>query len=278
MSWKSDLLRQSATHRILPIEIWGETLVVIPKGDPSGFGESEFSHEKQRIESLVQNEHIRNVVFDLRNAGYFGNEMTAVIVNLAEKCRAAEKTCGLCHVSDAMQVPLRTLRDNPACEWYANRRQAERDLVRLSASERGKRLFRRREFRLFLMLVFVCLIAWWVTTLRTRQAELLDHVDRLEKMIRQYRTIRDFGNIDGETESMRSDFAAEIEAILKDIDDDQSEAADHIRAASANLISLFGSPWQGTGDQVRWERDAEKHLQTAYRLLTAHPGDGVPDE
>ncbi|MEX0728209.1 MAG: STAS domain-containing protein [Planctomycetaceae bacterium] len=276
MSWKKNLLRPSITNRILPVEIWGHTLVVVPKGDASGFSETEFAHEKLLLEKLVQDPQLQHIVVDLKNSQYFGNDVTAVILDLVEQCRAAGKSCGLCNVSDAMQIPLRDLQNNPACRWYGSRRQAEQDLVRLTASERVQRLFRRRDFRLFLMLVFVCLIGWWITTLRTRQSELLDHCDRLEKILRQHRSMRDLGNLDDDWEQTLASFRLEIESILKDIENDKSEAANEIRAACVeNLLPLLGSPWQGVAEQVRWDRAADEHLKTARRMLDAVPEDEV---
>ncbi|MDA0833612.1 MAG: STAS domain-containing protein [Planctomycetota bacterium] len=276
MSWKANLLNHCQTNRILPVEIWGETLVVIPTGDASGFSETEFTHEKQLLETLVQDPHLKQVIVDLSHAEYFGNNITAVILALVEQCRVAGKTCGLCAVSDAMQVPLSELRNSSTCQWFETRRKAERKLVRLTAGEFGQRLLRRRDFRLFLMLTFVGLFAWWMSTLRTQQSKLVDHCDRLEKILRHHRNMRDLGHFNEDWDETLDEFRLDIDAILKDIENDKSEAANEVRDACViDLIPLLSNPWRGDSEQSRADVSAEEHLKTARRMLEAAPEDEV---
>ncbi|MFN0197285.1 MAG: STAS domain-containing protein [Planctomycetaceae bacterium] len=272
MPWKSSLLRQCATNRILLVEIWGHAIIVTPRGDASGFGDVEFKHEQQILDSLVRHEQIKHVIIDFKQSSYFGNEMTAVLMHLADLCKNLEKTCALCHVSDAMRIPLRDLQKNPFCDWYDNRKIAERKLAHLTAGERVQRLVLRRDFRLIVILAITCLLGLWVNSLRTPPNDLLTYCDTLETIMKQHRHMRDRGYSPQNWDEALAGFRTDVERISSALENDTTPAAEELKlACQPNLISLFEQPWTGSNQQIEWDRNAEQHLIIARRIILTGP-------
>ena len=116
-------------HRVFPVEIKGDTVIVTPKGDAVGFGHTEVQQELSAIEQLLKQSNARHLIVDLRHANYFGSEMIGLINQLGLQGRESGGRIALCNASADMRDILRVMNFDTIWEFYDTRALAVRQLV-----------------------------------------------------------------------------------------------------------------------------------------------------
>ena len=97
-------------HTISPVEIWGDTLVVIPRGDAAGFNPTAVNTELATITDLAQTPPVKHLVIDFGEANYFGSIVIGALVQLAQAVRNRGGRIALCGLSEDMQQVIRLMK------------------------------------------------------------------------------------------------------------------------------------------------------------------------
>lgn len=123
-------------HRIFPLEIRGDTLIVAPRGDAAGFSPSEYRVEISRLGKILDRPQVKNFVVDLGAARYFGPSIIHQMIGFGEGIEARGGRVVFCEASDDMLEGLRIHNVNP--EWLepGSRRAAVRHVATVSFDER----------------------------------------------------------------------------------------------------------------------------------------------
>ena len=128
------IAEQAARHHVLPTTREGDTLIVSPVGDLTGFGTNEMQEEVERIVHFLDDPSIRNVVIDLSNSNYYGTAILSVFVRLKEACREGQTV--LCEVSHDMHLVLELFKLEESFPVYESRRKAVSRVARIPLRQR----------------------------------------------------------------------------------------------------------------------------------------------
>lgn len=116
-------------HTIYPVEIWGDTLVVIPRGDAAGFNPTAVNSELATITELAQTPPVKHLVIDFGEANYFGSIVLGALVQLAQAVRQRGGRIALCGLSEDMQQVIRLMKLESLWESFPNRSLALRAIA-----------------------------------------------------------------------------------------------------------------------------------------------------
>ena len=101
----------TAFNQIFVAETVGDTLIVIPQGDATGFRYADLHNESNIVHHRLDDPAIQNLIVDLSQMETIGSTVISVIVKLLRKvsnkggqarmCAASENTC---EVLDTMNI------------------------------------------------------------------------------------------------------------------------------------------------------------------------------
>ena len=119
-----DDLQRAALHRVFPIELRGDTLIVTPAGDASGFSGTQFHAELNTVVKLVERPNILKLIVDLSHSNYFGSEMIGAINMLGTRTREHGGYFAVCEASPDMRAGLAMLNLDDHWMLFPTRKQA----------------------------------------------------------------------------------------------------------------------------------------------------------
>lgn len=152
-------------HSVFPVERHGDTLLVTPRGDASGFGTKELQSELKTILGWLDEPGVSNVVIDLGQSNYFGSQIIGAVNSLILKARDAGGKSGVCELSDDMQVGLSVLKIDTLWNIYATRREALANVATETVGDKAAGIMRTRSGQFALgaiVLLAVVAVALWV--------------------------------------------------------------------------------------------------------------------
>lgn len=117
-------LVQTDRHTVYPVEIWGDTLVVIPRGDAAGFNPTAVNSELATITELAQTPPVKHLVIDFGEANYFGSIVIGALIQLAQAVRNRGGRVALCNLSEDMQQVIRLMKLESMWEFFSTRNAA----------------------------------------------------------------------------------------------------------------------------------------------------------
>ncbi len=118
-------------HALYPVEEWGDTLVVIPRGDAAGFNPTTVNREMATVTELAQSPEIRHLVIDLSAANYFGSVVLGGLVQLSQAVRNRGGRIAICGASQDMQDILRIMKLDTLWEVFPDRNVALRRIAKI---------------------------------------------------------------------------------------------------------------------------------------------------
>lgn len=136
-------LTETRLNRVYPAERWGNTLVVIPKGDAAGFSVTSVNTEMAVITTLFDRAELKHLVIDLSSGNYFGSVVLGALVQLGTAVRNRGGRIAMAGASTDMQDILRLMKLDQMWELYADRQAALRAIADIPV---GERLWARRKF------------------------------------------------------------------------------------------------------------------------------------
>jgi len=98
-----------APHRVYPYELFGNTLVVQPRGDAVGFALHEVRTEMAEICHLAQDSRVRHLLIDLSTERYYGSMVLGDLVEFGQLVRRRGGRIGLCGASSELLSVLRLM-------------------------------------------------------------------------------------------------------------------------------------------------------------------------
>lgn len=118
-------------HALYPVEEWGDTLVLIPRGDAAGFNPATVNQEMATVTELAQSPGIRHLVIDLGDANYFGSVVLGGLVQLSQAVRNRGGRIAICNASQDMQDILRFMKLDTLWEVFPDRNVALRRIAKI---------------------------------------------------------------------------------------------------------------------------------------------------
>ena len=146
-------------HHVLPVVREGDTLIISPVGDLTGFGTNEMQTEMDRIIHLLDDPSIRNAVIDLSTSNYYGTAILSVFFKLRDACQTGQTV--LCDLSEDMQVVLELFKLEESFPVYETRREAISQVARIPLGERLWAKFRVAKSLIAVVLLIGCVWAGW---------------------------------------------------------------------------------------------------------------------
>lgn len=150
-------LPSAQAHIILPVERLGDTLLIVPHGDLGGFSAQTFQAEFQRLQRLLADPSLKNLIIDLGDSRYFGSEMMGALIALREQVvgrgRVAVTDC-----SPDTRAGLEIIKADTLFEFFDTRAQAIRRIASLSVGERIAR--HRGPLRWVAILALAAALVW----------------------------------------------------------------------------------------------------------------------
>jgi anti-anti-sigma factor len=104
------ILDRAKFHKVFPIELTGNTLVVKPQGDAVSFRDSDVAGELTTVLEILDHLGPANLLIDLGGDNYFGSTMIGAMNNMGEKVREAGGRVALCDASPQMLEVLRIMK------------------------------------------------------------------------------------------------------------------------------------------------------------------------
>lgn len=152
------VIPQTRLHRVYLAERWGDTLVVLPRGDAAGFSVSAVNTEMASIMTLVETGTTKHLVVDLGGGNYFGSVVLGAIIQLGNAVRAKGGRIALCGASTDMQDILRLMKLDQMWEMFADRSAALRTIATIPFKEQ---LWAQRRKFTWLAVIATCALLYW---------------------------------------------------------------------------------------------------------------------
>jgi anti-anti-sigma factor len=95
--------------RVFGIEKYGETLVVTPQGDATGFRYVEIHQDTNAICDLVGREKVENLIIDLRDVKILGSIIISSIIKMARKISEKQGQACFCQAGDSMREVIHSM-------------------------------------------------------------------------------------------------------------------------------------------------------------------------
>ncbi|QDT16298.1 hypothetical protein [Alienimonas californiensis] len=172
-------------NTIFPVETFGDTLIVLPKGDKAGFGEADFRVECGRVSAALRDPLYKNLVLDFTLTNYVGGNVVEELQAWVSQVREQGGRAVACEVSPDMRKGLEVSRRADDWEFFDTRDDALRAVARETAGQKLTRWAPSIATALTVLLL-IGLGAWLLTG---RQAERRQYA-ALEEIWQDYAKIR----------------------------------------------------------------------------------------
>lgn len=118
-------------HALYPVEEWGDTLVLIPRGDAAGFNPTTVNREMATVTELAQSPTNRHLIIDMSSSNYFGSVVLGGLVQLTQAVRNRGGRVAICNASQDMQDILRIMKLDTLWEVFPDRNVALRRIAKI---------------------------------------------------------------------------------------------------------------------------------------------------
>lgn len=140
-------------HRVLEVDLMGDTLVVIPAGDAVGFGLNVVNNEVAKVLEVAKSGRVKHLIIDLGRANYFGSVMIGEFMRLGLAVRERGGRIALAGASTDMQDVLRIMKLDAMWEVFPHRDDAVRAIARVPFREH---LWRKRRWFAAAFVIAAC--------------------------------------------------------------------------------------------------------------------------
>ena len=208
---------------VFPTELRGDTLIVRPRGDATGFSVRELQSELDAILGWIESPDVKNLIVDLGTSNYYGSQIIGAVNSLVLKSRETGGRSGVCEISRDMQEALEVMNLNKLWTIYESRQAAMAELVTETVGEKFSASLRTRRTRILIAVGLLAIIISVGLVVKFATSPTDDELSR-----EAYETLT---QIDSEMQKHRSKkmprakwklFAArsreKIEAILKQVE------------------------------------------------------------
>ena len=116
----------STPHNVFRVETEGDTLIVVPQGDASGFRYNDVHIETNASLRLLDNPALKNLVVDLGSVQVLGSIIITSIIKLARKAQNVGGGAAFCNASQPMLEVLETMNFGRLWPYFPTREEAIR--------------------------------------------------------------------------------------------------------------------------------------------------------
>ncbi|MCA9054331.1 MAG: STAS domain-containing protein [Planctomycetaceae bacterium] len=122
-------------HELLSLEVHGDTLLVMPRGDETGYRPTVFPSELERTTDIIKSGRFKNLIVDLGEARYFGSRMIGAMVQLRRHLTEQGQMV-FCEPGREMRVILETMHVDQIVPILPTKRKALREVSTLTWRDR----------------------------------------------------------------------------------------------------------------------------------------------
>ena len=173
-------------NRIFPVETFGDTLIVLPKGDKAGFGEADFRVECGRVAAALRDPKYKHLVLDFSLTNYVGGNVVEELQKWVDQVRGQGGRAVACEVSDDMRKGLEVSRRAEDWQFFETRDDALKEV----AHETPGQTFSRWAPTIATVVTVLLLVGLGAWLLSGRREETRRFV-ALEEIWKDYAKIRD---------------------------------------------------------------------------------------
>ncbi|MDZ4683570.1 MAG: STAS domain-containing protein [Planctomycetaceae bacterium] len=252
---------QTLLHRVYLVDVYGDTLVVTPRGDAAGFSVQAVHSEMTTITALVQSPAVQHLLFDLSGGNYFGSVILGSQVQLGQIVRNRGGRIGLCGASTDMQEVLRLMKLDQLWEMFPSLKAG---LNAVAAIPLGERLWRkRRAFAVLAVIVVVALTYLYFP--RTNYASL--NYQRLNALWQEVESRREMAGED-EWSRLQKRVEKELEPIVADMERRGKEGL--VSMPERFLVYVARDNWPSAMDRSSPHSDFHRRMvQHNFRVAEA---------
>lgn len=124
-------LERMKFHKVFPVSMDGNVVVVEPQGDAVSFRDSDVSGELNTVLQLLDHLGPANLLVDLSSDDYYGSTMIGAINQMGTKVHDAGGRIALCEASDQMLDVLRIMKLDELWMNFDSRKIAMKALSRV---------------------------------------------------------------------------------------------------------------------------------------------------
>lgn len=258
-----DRMTRLRGHWLLPVEWLGDTLIVTPRSDETGYAPTLFSMELKQLTEIAKSGRFNHIIIDLGDSTYFGSKMIGGFTELRQALGDNGRVV-FCEPSREMRVMLEKLHIDRLIPTIPTRREAVRQLATVSIRDRLAPFIRRPPWVAAVLLMGA---AYWVVAQTHLRSRLLGTPEtrNYERVVAIYHRIRDASL--GNSSEPWSEVSAATSAIVQPI-------KNHYERNPDNRPSVRALYWTTTeiliAGSLSAEPDAERLRRVHASLMKAH--------
>ena len=172
-------------NTIFPVETYGDTLIVLPKGDKAGFGEADFRVECSRVAAALRDPLYRNLVLDFSLTNYVGGDVIEELQKWVSQVEEQGGRAVACEVSDDMRKGLELFRRGDDWFYFDNRSAALKAVAHETVKQKATRW--APAIATALAVAALVLFGAWVLTNPHKEKR---HLAALEDIWKDYEALR----------------------------------------------------------------------------------------
>lgn len=150
---------QATNHSVFPAVPHGDTILVTPRGDASGFGAKELQAELKAILEWLEQPDVKNLIVDLGSSNYYGSQIIGAVNSMILKVRDTGGRSGVCELSDDMRDGINVLNLDRLWTFYDTRKEALADIATESTGQKAAAAMRTRSVRIAVAIGAIVVVA-----------------------------------------------------------------------------------------------------------------------
>ena len=112
------------TNTVFTIQLVGQTLVVTPQGNSTGFRYNDIHAETNAVITAVGRQNARNLVIDFNRVEIVGSIMISAIIKLARKITAKKGQAAFCSASETMKEVMQSMNLTRLWPYFESQEEA----------------------------------------------------------------------------------------------------------------------------------------------------------
>lgn len=254
------------THVYLA-DLYGDTLVVKPRGDAAGFSSQAVTSETAQIDQWLKEPAVKHLAVDMSGTNYVGSVILGMLVRWSQAIRSRGGRAALCGASPDMQDVLRLMKLDAMWEQFPTRAAGLRAVATIPFRER---MWRQR--RSFLILIgLAAVVTLYIVYPRPNYARI-----NYEKLIALWQEAERRRDLAGEEEwsNLQKRMEREIAPILADMN--RRGPKGQVSIAERYLLYNVRDSWRFAMDRHNanveaHRRQVRKNFRAAEAFLEGRP-------
>jgi anti-anti-sigma factor len=102
-------IMMTQTNTVFATQLVGQTLVVTPQGDSTGFRYNDIHAETNAVITAIDRQNAQNLVINFNSVEIVGSIMISAIIKLARKITSKKGQAAFCSASETMEEVMQSM-------------------------------------------------------------------------------------------------------------------------------------------------------------------------